>query len=153
MTQLSQIPIFVEGAPGASSPPTVGAGLAAILNELATLLERLDCSGEAGAIDVRSLPMSPADIEKLKAALGEGEVDIRIQANGETHARETAIPGIWWTEYRDLDGALLAALIEVAKVPDIVLAGDEQFARGADRLRAQAAAHSAAPGESPHVET
>ena len=153
MSTFPHIPIRVEHESAGSSEATVGAGLAAILCEIATLLERLVSTGEPGAIDLRSLPLSPADRALLLQSLGTGEVDVRLQANGESRMRETAVHGVWWTEHRDSDGVLLATLIEVARVPEILLLDDDDLARGASRLRASVAAQSAAQGEAPHGTT
>ncbi len=153
MSALEGIPIRVEPGPTGEAQVTVGAGIAAILTEIAALLEHLVRTGEPGAIDVRSLPLGPADRQRLQDTLGTGEVDIRMQTNGESRIRETAVHGVWWTEHRDSDGALLVSLIEVARIPDILLVADEDLARGALRLRAGAAPQSAAQGESPHAPT
>lgn len=153
MSTFAQIPIRVEQTASGHEPATVGGGLRAILAEVAALLEHLAGTGQPGAIDVRSLPLSSADRAQLLQALGEGETDIRIQANGESRIRETAVHGVWWTEHRDADGELLATLIEIARVPTMLAVDDEDLARGALRLRASLAPQSAAQGESPHGTT
>ena len=153
MTTLSQIPICVEPVAVSHDEATVGGGTGAILSEIAELLERLARTGEPGAIDLRSLPISPADRAQLLQALGTGEVDARVQANGESRIRETAVHGVWWTEHRDSDGALLASLIEIARIPDILIVGADDLLRGASRLRASLSFPSAAQGESPHGTT
>ena len=150
MTTLAQIPVCVEPVPVSHEEGTVGGGIGAILAEIAELLERLARTGEPGAIDLRSLPLSPADRAQLLQALGTGEVDARMQANGESRIRETAVHGVWWTEHRDSSGELLATLIEVARVPDILIVGEDDLLRGASRLRASLTLQSAAQGESPH---
>ena len=153
MSTLAEIPVRIEPSGTDGGEGTVGGGVAAILSEIATLLERLARTGESGAIDVRSLPISAADRAELVKALGVGELDIHLQANGESRILETAIHGVWWTEHRDTHGALLATLIEVARVPDILIVGDEDLARGASRLRTSRTPLSAAQGESPHGTT
>ena len=150
MTTLSQIPICVEPVAVSHDEATVGGGTGAILSEIAELLERLARTGEPGAIDLRSLPLSPTDCEQLLRALGTGEVDARLQANGESRIRETAVHGVWWSEHRDSDGALLATVIEVTRVPDILIVAEDDLLRGASRLRARLTLQSAAQGESPH---
>ncbi len=153
MSTLGGIPIHVEPTGGPQAAGALGAGLGAILSELATLLEALRRRGVEGAIDLRSLPLGPDDLDRLQGILGTGEVDIRIEANGESRIRETAVGGLWWTEHRDAAGALLAVLIEVARVPNILSPADEDLALGAARLRADAAAQCAEFGESPHGTT
>lgn len=141
MKHPSPISIRVEGACGASG--TIGGGVTAILAEIATLLDRLAAGGEPAAIDLRSLPMSPADRQQLIDALGSGEVTITMLVDGDSTIRETGVPGVWWTEHRDRDGELIAAFIEVARVPTIVAAETPELQRGAQQLRARVAARRA----------
>ncbi len=153
MSTLGGIPIHVEPAGTPLVASTRGAGLGAILSELATLLEALRRTGSEGALDLRSLPLGPDELDRLQRILGWGEVDIRIDANGESRIRETAVSGLWWTEHRDAAGALLAVLIEVARVPNILVPADEDIALAAIQLRVEAAAQCATSGESPHGTT
>ena len=153
MSALGEIPIHVEPLPEKSAGRELGAGLGAILSELATLLEALRTTGEEGAIDLRSLPLGPNDLDRLQRILGSGEVDVRIEANGESRIRETAVCGLWWTEHRNAAGESLAVLIEVARVPNILVAADDDLALGAVRLRTAAAVQFSAPGETPHGTT
>ncbi len=154
MSTLGHIPVCVEPVGAVSTEQaTVGGGVAAILTELAGLLERLVLQGEPGAVDMRSLPLSPADRLQLLETLGAGEVDIRIQANGESHIRETSVHGVWWCEHRDTDGVLLATLIEVARVPEMLAAADMDLIRGAERLRTILAPECAVKGGTSHGPT
>ena len=145
MSRLSDIPVRIEH-PGTATPPaaasspqpgTIGgsAGIAAILMELATALERLAAGADPTAIDLRSLPMSDAEREQLHAALGPGEVSIQLEADGLSTIRETGLHGVWWAEYRDRDGQLLTAFIEVARVPGILVVDGEELREVAERLR------------------
>lgn len=153
MTRLSDISIRVEQATGtghgASNAPaatgTIGGGVAAILNEVASLLERLATEDEPAAIDLRSLPMSPEDHARLADALGRGEVDVVLRADGESTIRETRFRGVWWTEHRDRSGELRAAYIEVAQVPTILVVEADELAAGAAALRRTASEVNAPP--------
>lgn len=136
MSRLAQIPVRVEGPQRDADQATIGSGVAAILSEIATLLERVAATGEAAAIDLRSLPVNAADRRQLLEALGPGEVEITLRADGDSSIRETGVQGVWWTEHRDRNGALIACFIEIARVPEILLVPDEELRRGAERLRA-----------------
>jgi len=136
MSSLSAIPIRIEHQDAAARTGTIGGGVTALLIEIATHLDRLADGGEPTAIDLRSLPMSPTDLEQLREALGRGEVVITLQIDGESTIWETAVQGVWWTEHRDRDGELLAAFIEVARVPGILLVDSDTLRSGAQRLRA-----------------
>jgi hydrogenase-1 operon protein HyaF len=157
MSRLAEIPIRIEPSAHIASPAVpggLGGGVAAILSELVTLLERL-AHGEASAtIDLRSLPMSPQDRAELQRVLGEGEVQATVNAEGLSKIRETRVSGIWWIEHFDRQGELIAELIEVTLVPQILASASDEIATAAAALRSQIVTGAALPlrGESnaPH---
>ena len=120
----------------------LGPGVTALLYEIADHLDRLAAEGVADAIDVASLPLNPADRERLREALGAGEVTATIDADGVSQVRETGIAGVWWVEHRDARGQVTAELIEIAHVPDILSVAADDVGRGAAELRARAAGRS-----------
>jgi hydrogenase-1 operon protein HyaF len=134
MSGLAQIPVRIEPAVPADG---LGGGVIAVLHEIVTLLERLASLGESAAIDLRSLPMSAQDRVALQRALGEGEVQATLNAEGVSKIHETRVPGVWWVAHRDRQGELIAELIEVTLVPKILASASEEIARGAHALRAQ----------------
>jgi hydrogenase-1 operon protein HyaF len=117
----------------------LGGGVAAILTELVTLLERLADKDEPAMIDLRSLPMSPQDRVELQRALGDGEVLASVNAQGLSNIRETGVAGVWWVEHRDSQGELVAEMIEVTRVPQILASASDEIAAGARALRTQIA--------------
>jgi len=140
VSRLTDIAIRVEPKI-LGSPPVMagglGGGIAAILTELVTLLERLADAQTPAAIDLRSLPMSPQDRVELKRALGEGEVQATVNAQGLSTLCETRISGVWWVEHRDAQGELVAELLEVTRVPEILASAPDDIAAGAQTLREQ----------------
>jgi coenzyme F420-reducing hydrogenase gamma subunit len=112
----------------------LGGGVAAILFELAGLLERLVEAESPGAIDLRSLPMSPLDRAELLRVLGEGEVQATVNAQGLSMLRETRVPGVWWVEHFDQRGELIAELIDVSRVPQLLTCASDEIAAGARAL-------------------
>lgn len=92
----------------------------AVLTEIAELLGQLLETGKGDSIDLRSLPLSPADRVWLDEQLGRGELEIRLDAGGQSILSETAFSGVWKVVHRDIDERVIAELIEVAYVPDIV---------------------------------
>lgn len=107
----------------------------AVLREVESLLGHLVATGESGVIDLKGLPMAPADFEVLGSVLGEGEVNATIQAGGASSVRETAIHGVWWVTHRNEDGEVAAEFIEVARVPEILLSQPEDMETSLTRLR------------------
>ncbi len=142
MSRLTDIAIRIEPGIAGALPALaggLGGGVAAILMELATLLEQLVHSQTAAAIDLRSLPMSPQDRVELKRTLGEGEVRATIDAQGLSTLRETRFAGVWWIEHRDKQGELVAELLEVTRIPEILASAPDDIAAAAQTLRQQIA--------------
>lgn len=105
-----------------------------LLRETAQLLHRLLNSGESSSIDLRALPLTPADLDWLREQLGEGEIAVTLNADGESSLNETACPGVWWITHRNPLGAIVSEFIEVALVPDLVKAHPEDVTIGLERL-------------------
>lgn len=142
MSRLSEIPIRIESATRVDndnadehSSGGLGGGVTAILSELVSLLERLATSQQGAAIDLRSLPMSAQDRLELQRVLGTGEVQATLNAEGLSNIRETQVPGVWWVEHRDRHGELIAELIEVTRMPQILMSDSDEIAVGARALR------------------
>lgn len=124
----------------------LGAGAEALLHQIATGLDRLAREGEADAIDLGRLPLSPGERDRLQQTLGTGEVQATLNVDGESHIRETAIPGVWWVEHRDARGERIADLIEITRIPPILCTSVDDIGRGAAQLRARIRrAHEEAP--------
>lgn len=145
MNRLADIAVRIEAADPAAAGATIGGGVGAILMEIASLLERLANEDEPGAIDLRSLPMSPDDRRQLVEALGDGEATIALQTDGESTIRETGVHGVWWNEHRDRGGHLIAEFIEIARVPAILPVETDELRAAAQRLRVRRAAATASP--------
>ncbi len=147
MSRLADIPIRIEGPAIAGGPrndpaPSPGldfgvtsAGVSALLAELARLLDQLAAKDIPAAIDLRSLPLSPHDRTELERALGQGEVEASVNADGVSTLRETRIAGVWWVEHRDAQGDLIAELLEVTRVPEILASASDEIAAAARALR------------------
>lgn len=115
MRSINDIPIHVL------SPEEMLTGQAeAVLTEIADMLGRLLETGEEGSIDLRSLPLSPADKVWLDERLGRGEVEINLEAGGRSILTETAYSGVWKVVHHDTDERVVSEFIEVAYVPAIV---------------------------------
>jgi hydrogenase-1 operon protein HyaF len=139
MMRLGDIAVRIEGTLPLPAAPErnggLGGGVAAILVEIAARLERLATEGETALIDIRSLPLSPADRIELLEALGRGEVTATLDAQGVSTLRETAFAGVWWIEHRDRDAEVTAELLEVTLAPHILAADPKDIAIAAAALR------------------
>jgi hydrogenase-1 operon protein HyaF len=135
MNHLKGIPIAADGAfPEAA----LSHGNAMpLLHEIEILLSDLLSTGKAASIDLRSLPMLPDDYEKLREALGDGEVSATIDAMGPTQVRETSVHGVWWVTHYNSDDNIVAEFIEVTYMPEILRTHPADAREGLDRLRSR----------------
>lgn len=106
----------------------------AFLFEIAGLLQTLITKGTTGSIDLLGLPLSASCLASLEQRLGKGEISAVLSASGESEFRETSFPGVWWSSHADETGRIVARLIEVAFVPEIMLADVEDMRCGHRRL-------------------
>ena len=118
----------------AADPHSVG-NVAAFLSEIASLLEKFAASGATGLIDLKNLPFSPGEYEQLRFTLGRGEVSARLDAIGSSEIIETHFPGVWWVTHYNVEGDIVADLIEIAAVPDILQSQPEDVRAGLARLQ------------------
>jgi hydrogenase-1 operon protein HyaF len=129
MTRLNEIPIQIV-----NMEEEITGSVVALLHEVARLQQRFLEKGENGQIDLKSLPLTQAEQQALTTVLATGEVEARLDALGRSEVRETRLPGVWWIVHYNIEGDLIAELIEVCRVPEILHAADEEIRRGAQAL-------------------
>jgi len=132
---LEDIRVVVDA--GASSPyqaEALSGNAPVLLREIAEHVRHLVAAGEPSAIDLNALPLTPADLDWLKATLGEGEISVSLHANGESTLAETACPGVWWVTHHNENGHVVSRFIEVACVPELVKANPEDVKAGLEHL-------------------
>jgi hydrogenase-1 operon protein HyaF len=148
LSRLTDIGIRIE-------PPArtggLGGGVAAVLSELVSMLERVALGGKPATIDLRSLPMSPQDRIELQQTLGRGEVQATLTADGVSTLQETGVSGVWWIEHRDRHGELIAELIEVAAIPQILEVSSDEMIASAQALRERLSISHEAPVKTDHA--
>jgi hydrogenase-1 operon protein HyaF len=106
----------------------------AVLRELPALMQRLLECGEAGIIDLRSLPMTDWDRQQLAAKLGEGEIRAFANVGGASTVIETKFSGVWWIRHEGADGRVAAEHLAVTRVPEFLLAHPADIAAARIRL-------------------
>ena len=129
---LESIPVVV--APSGLRAGELSGNAPALLREIAEMTRRLLNQQEASAIDLQAMPLTPADLAWLREQLGEGEVAITLDADGESSLNETACPGVWWITHRNPMGAVVSEFIEVAFVPEVVKAHRDDVEIGLEHL-------------------
>lgn len=110
--------------------------IAALLAEISTMLEQLLGRGTSSMIDLKSLPLSPQEYEQLRLTLGQGEVTARLEAIGPSEIIETRYPGVWWVTHYNVEGDIIADMIEIASVPAMLHSQPEDIQAGLERLQA-----------------
>jgi HupH hydrogenase expression protein, C-terminal conserved region len=129
---LQNIPVRIENIEEYS----VGS-LRALLVEIATHLEKLARDGTSGSIDLNGLPFAPGEYEQLRQLLGQGEVSAHIEALGPSDIVETRYPGVWWVTHYNVEGDIVADMLEIADIPGIIKSQPEDITTGLELLRAQ----------------
>jgi hydrogenase-1 operon protein HyaF len=136
---------------------TLRTGMAqSLLQEIADRLGDLARTGETSAIDLRSLPMTPADRHELEESLGRGDVEAMLDVAGKSEVRETQYPGVWWVRHFGAGDAVASERIEITSVPEILITHAADIVAGSKRLHEALSADSAelvqhASEEAPHA--
>ncbi len=133
---LDAIPVVVINASEnfAAADNGLSGNAPVLLREIAELAHRLLDSGEASAIDLRALPLTPADLEWLRETLGQGQVVATLEAEGESTLSETVCPGVWWVTHHNENGAVASEFIEVTYVPELLKAHPDDVKIGLEHL-------------------
>jgi len=129
---MKSIPIYAQ----TDEEYSVG-NIRALLAEIAACLERLVQNGEAGMIDLNSLPFAPGEYEQLHQSLGQGEVSARIEAIGASEIIETRYPGVWWVTHYNVEGDIVADMLEIAQIPEILKSQTVDISEGMELLKVQ----------------
>ncbi len=123
---------------GAGGPRTGIA--AALMIEVSALLVKLTETGEGGAVDLRSLPMTDADRSELDERLGHGEVHAELSVAGKSEVWETAYAGVWRVRHLGEGDRLAAEEIVICSVPEILVTHPADLHAAARRLASELSA-------------
>ncbi len=100
-----------------------------ILFEIMHALDKLLDEDIPTTIDLAGLPFGPGELERLEESLGDGELAAELDALGKSHIRETAYPGVWWIEHRNVNDEVVGRYLEVTRLPDILCSQDADIWR------------------------
>ena len=106
-----------------------------ILAEIGELLTALSEHGEAGAIDLRSLPLTDADRDQLEEILGRGEVRAELDLAGASEIWETSYSGVWWIRHKGAGDKIATEEIAVTTVPEILTTHPADIAAASRRIQ------------------
>ncbi len=128
MTSVDDIGVQVEAMHGNVRP---------ILNEVIHAIDRLLEDDTPTTIDLAGLPFAPGELDVLEATLGNGELVATLDALGSSRIRETAYPGVWWIEHRNVNDEVVGRYLEVTRLPEILSSQDVDIMAGRARLEEQ----------------
>jgi len=118
-----------------SSPiPYSRGNIEPILHEVIHALDRLLDVDEPTVIDLASLPFGPGELDQMEERLGIGELTAELNALGKSTIRETAYPGVWWVEHRNIEGDIVGRYIEITRAPEILMSQDADIGAGRAQL-------------------
>lgn len=132
MQKLQNIAVRVAATDGL---PPDHSNATPILHEILHALRRLTDQGEPTTIDLLALPFGPGDEAALLSRLGDGEVRIELNSLGRSLIRETGYSGVWLIDHRNADGQRVALQIEIARIPAILLAQEDDLRDATRRLQ------------------
>lgn len=89
---------------------------------------------EPHVINLTLLPMNETDIRYLHQFLGEGDSAIFSRGYGKCRIISSQYPGVWRVNYFNDNNTLLQDMIEIGRIPDIVLAGNDDFSASKQRI-------------------
>lgn len=90
---------------------------------------------EAHVINLTLLPMSAQDLKYLQQQLGTGGVTILSRGYGNCRITSTAIRNVWWVQYFNSMDVMILNTIEIADVPVVACASQEDIEDSSERLR------------------
>ena len=108
-----------------------------LLHQIRHAVHELLETGKVTVIDLRSIPMGPGEEDRLAAALGQGEVQVRMSALGPSEIIETQYPGVWLVTHYNSEGETIGQFIEVCGFPALVMAQVEDIRAGLEQLELQ----------------
>jgi hydrogenase-1 operon protein HyaF len=137
MTKMSGIEGIGIKVIGTAEPAEASAALDAmeVLQQIAAMIETLVASGESDMIDLQDAQLAPQEYETLREALAEGEVRAVIDTVEPVEVRETIYPGVWWFTQYNVEGDIVADIIEVTPLPEVLKAHADDVADGLARLK------------------
>lgn len=117
---------------GPGNMPT--GNVAPLLHEIRHALQQWLDKGEEHAIDLRGIPMTAAEEQKLTEVLGEGELVARLSLVGISEVIETRFPAVWMITHYNEEDKIVGRYIEICAVPAIVKSQQEDARAGLERL-------------------
>jgi hydrogenase-1 operon protein HyaF len=114
---------------------------AGVVNAPALLAELGDKSAayrpgaEIHVVNLTLLPHTPEDLDHMATVMGEGAVTILSRGYGNCRITATAMPHVWRVQFFNSTDTLILDTWEVTQMPEVAIAGPEDIADSAERIR------------------
>jgi len=105
-----------------------------ILHEIRHALEELLESGNTSIIDLRSIPLAPGEEETIINALGQGEINVHLNALGPSDIYETRYAGVWLITHYNENESVVSRFIEITELPAILKSQHEDMTGALEKL-------------------
>jgi len=128
---LADIKIQVE------TPEYETGNLSSIISEIQYALQQLLENNKVHCIDLRAMPWSSGEEQKLESYLGKGEVLIELNTLGKSTFIETQFNGVWIVNHYNQENEQIAKLIEITYLPEMVFSQYEDIKNSLERLKIQ----------------
>lgn len=125
------------GASAGVKPLPLRAGMMnapAVINELQDRSRHYKQGQPAHVVNLTLLPMSPEDLDYLVESLGTGAVTILSRGYGNCRIASTRLAHVWWVQYFNSMDQIILNTLEVADVPEVAKAAEEDYADSIERL-------------------
>ena len=106
----------------------------ALVTELDDKIAAFVPGDAAHVINLTLLPLTDEDVAFLDERLGPGSVTILSRGYGNCRITSTVTRNTWWVRYFNSRDAIVLNTIEVAEVPSVACAAEEDLADSAQRL-------------------
>jgi len=126
---LSDIKIQVE------EPEFISGNLNSVVAEIEFSLGQLVEKKKTHCIDLRAMPWSPGEEQKLEEYLGRGEISVEMNALGKSTFYETQYSGVWIVSHYNQEDEIIGKLIEITYLPEMIFSQKEDIKSSLERLQ------------------
>ena len=128
---LADIKIQVE------APEYDSGNLPSILSEIKFALQQLVEQKQTHCIDLRAMPWSPGEEDKLEQYLGRGEISVELNALGKSTFYETRFSGVWIVTHYNQEDEIIGKLIEITTMPEMIYSQYEDIKESLENIQIQ----------------
>lgn len=121
--------------PGDEAPPPGVQNALPVITEINDKVNGYPRDREPYAINLTLLPQTEEDLAFLGQRLGKGKVTILSRGYGNCRIASTATRDVWWVQYFNSQDVNILNTLEVARVPSVACASQEDIEDSAARLR------------------